>query len=119
VLPSITETALRIRVLCLTKSQKGFIMRVLFAADVSERVADLVAQHDQGDRRAAARRLGIDQDCLTGLLSGDWNLFSLDGLAALVRGYGVAPASLFAPGTRTLQRSSDVTGRRHPRMLAT
>jgi hypothetical protein len=34
-------------------------------------VADLVAQHDQGDRRAAARRLGIDQDCLAGLLSGD------------------------------------------------
>jgi hypothetical protein len=72
------------------------MVQSLFAEDVSERVAELVARHDQGDRRAAARRLGIDQECLTGLLSGDWNLFSLDGLAALVRVYGVGPAWLIA-----------------------
>lgn len=77
------------------------MVRVLDAADVSERVAALVARHDQGDRRAAALRLGIDQECLTGLLSGDWNFFTLDGLAALVRGYGVGPAWLFAPGSET------------------
>ena len=87
-------------------------MRALLASDVSERVAALVARHDHGNRRAAARRLGIDQDCLRGLLSGDWNLFSLDGLAALVRVYGVGTAWLFAPVTKVA--ASDVTSRDMP-----
>jgi hypothetical protein len=67
------------------------------ASDVSERVLTLIAQHHEGDRCAAARRLGIGTGRLTGLLSGDWRRFTLDALAALVRVYGVSPAWLLAP----------------------
>lgn len=64
-------------------------MAAHLAAHLSARVAALIALHHGGDRRAAARRLGIAPDCLAGILSGDWRRFSLDALAALVRGYGI------------------------------
>jgi transcriptional regulator with XRE-family HTH domain len=60
------------------------------ASDVSARVQTLIAFHEKGDRRATARRLGIDVSQLTGLLSGDWGQFSLDALGALVATYGVS-----------------------------
>jgi hypothetical protein len=63
---------------------------------VSARLEELIARHDGGDRRAAARRLGIGHECLAGILSGDWRRFSLDAFAAMVRGYGVSLESLFA-----------------------
>lgn len=62
---------------------------MVLASDVSARVEALIARHHRGDRRAAARRLGIEPDHLAGLLSGDWRRFTLDGLAALVLAYDV------------------------------
>lgn len=69
------------------------------ASNVSARVKALIACNDGGNRRAAARALGVDPECLAGLLSGDWRQFSLEALAALVRGYGVSPAWLLAPSS--------------------
>jgi hypothetical protein len=60
------------------------------ASRVSARVALLIARHHGGDRRAAARTLGIAPEGLAGLLSGDWCRFSLDDLAALIRGHDVS-----------------------------
>ena len=71
-------------------------MSMILASDVSARVRTLIAQNDGGNARAAARALGIDQAGLAGLLTGDWQLFSLDALAALVRGYGVSATWLLA-----------------------
>ncbi len=71
-------------------------MSMILASDVSARVRTLIAQNDGGNARAAAHALGIDQAGLAGLLSGDWQRFSLDALAALVRGYGVSPTWLLA-----------------------
>jgi hypothetical protein len=60
------------------------------ASDVSARVQALIAIHENGDKRATARRLGIDVRQLTGMLSGDWRQFSLEALGALVLTYGVS-----------------------------
>jgi hypothetical protein len=79
----------------------------ILASTVSARIEELIARHDGGDRRAAARRLGIDHECLAGILSGDWRRFSLDAFAAMVRGYGVTLESLIAAdgrATRTVRR---------------
>lgn len=73
-------------------------MDATLASNVSARVKALIAHHDGGDARAAARALGLDPDRLAGLLSGDWDRFSLDALAALVRGYGVSPGWLLTSG---------------------
>ena len=67
---------------------------MILASDVSARVRTLIARHDGGNARAAAHALGIDQAGLAGLLSGDWQRFSLDAFAAIVRGYGVSPTWL-------------------------
>jgi hypothetical protein len=67
------------------------------ASNVSARVEELIEQHDGGDRDTAARRLGIAPDRLAGLLSGDWRRFSLEALAAAVRGYSVSLEALLAP----------------------
>jgi hypothetical protein len=77
---------------------EDFIVEWITAAEVSARVESLITRHHGGDRRAAARRLGIEQARLTGLLSGDWRRFSLEGLAALVRGYGVSLDWLLGSG---------------------
>lgn len=69
-------------------------MPAILASNVSARIEALILRHDGGDREAAARRLGLDAERLTGLLSGDWRRFSLDGFAAAVRGYGVTLDSL-------------------------
>ena len=69
-------------------------MPAILASNVSARIQDLIARHDKGDHRAAARRLGIDHECLAGILSGDWRRFSLDAFAAAVRAYGVTLDSL-------------------------
>jgi hypothetical protein len=60
------------------------------AADVSARVEARIARHHRGDRCAAARRIGIESERLAGLLSGDWRLFSLDALAALLRRHSIS-----------------------------
>jgi hypothetical protein len=72
----------------------------ILASNVSDRVKALIEHNDGGDERAAARALGLDPDCLAGLLSGDWERFSLDALAALVRGYGVSPGWLLSSRSR-------------------
>jgi hypothetical protein len=46
-------------------------------------VETLIARHHDGDCGAAAARIGIEPERLTGLLSGDWRRFSLDALAAV------------------------------------
>jgi hypothetical protein len=53
------------------------------AVAVSARVETLIARHHDGDRGVAAARIGIEPERLSGLLSGDWRLFSLDALAAV------------------------------------
>jgi hypothetical protein len=63
---------------------------------VSARVATLIERRHGGDRRAAARRLGVEPALVAGLLSGDWCQFSLDAMAALVRSYGVSVRWLLA-----------------------
>jgi hypothetical protein len=72
------------------------VVKFIPAANVSARVEELIDQHDGGDRLTAARRLGLDPERLAGLLSCDWRRFSLDALAALVRGYSVTLDSLLA-----------------------
>ena len=57
---------------------------------MSGRVDGLIARYHGGDRELAARRLGIKPELLTGLLSGDWRQFSLDGLVAVIRTHGVS-----------------------------
>ena len=81
-------------------------MAAILASNVSARIEELIARHDGGDRRAAARRLGIGPECLAGILSGDWGRFSLDAFAATVRGYGVSLESLIAPEGRTTQTAA-------------
>lgn len=71
-------------------------MSLLRARHVSSRVEALIDRHHAGDRSAAARRLGIDPERLTGLLSGDWGQFTLDALAALLVGYDVSVDWLLA-----------------------
>lgn len=78
-------------------------MAAILASNVSARIEELIARHDGGNRRAAARRLGIDRECLAGILSGDWGRFTLDAFAALVRGYGVSLESLIAEEGRATQ----------------
>ena len=72
-------------------------MQAIPAGNVSARVEELIERHDRGDRDTAARRLGIGPDRLAGLLSGDWRKFSLEALAAAVRGYSVSLEALLAP----------------------
>jgi hypothetical protein len=74
-------------------------VRAIPAGNVSARVEELIDRHDAGNRDSAARRLGITPDRLAGLLSGDWRKFSLEALAATVRGYGVSLEALVAPLT--------------------
>lgn len=74
-------------------------MSAKLALDVSARVKSLIDARNGGDRRAAAYSLGLDAECMAGLLSGDWHLFSLDALAALVTGYGVSIAWLLSPSS--------------------
>jgi hypothetical protein len=69
---------------------------------MSIRIDALVERYDGGDRSEAARRLGIEPEHLAGLLSGDWRRFTLDALAALVRGYSVSLNWLLAPSARTV-----------------
>jgi len=64
------------------------------AAAVSARVETLILRHHDGDRHVAARRIGIEQERLTGLLSGNWELFSLDAIAAVVDRHPVSVAWL-------------------------
>jgi hypothetical protein len=71
----------------------------LRAETVSARVYRLISRHDRGDADAAARRLGLTRERLLGLLSGDWRLFSLDALAALVSVYQVSAAWLITGET--------------------
>ena len=66
------------------------ILRESSGAEVSSRVDGLIARYHDGDRELAARRLGIKPELLTGLLSGDWRQFTLDGLVAVIRGHGVS-----------------------------
>jgi hypothetical protein len=75
----------------------GGAVTAIPATNVSARVEELIEQHDGGDRDTAARRLGIAPDRLAGLLSGDWRRFSLEALAAAVRGYSVSLEALLAP----------------------
>lgn len=82
----------------------------LEADAVSARVRRLISRHDEGDAAAAARRLGIARDRVLGMLSGDWRLFSLDALAALVSVYHVSITWLFTgetngPNDETTARS--------------
>jgi hypothetical protein len=95
-------------------------MSITLASQVSARVESLISRHHGGDRRAAARRLGIETDRLAGLLSGDWCRFSLDALAALVRGYGVSVDWLVASdgGTGSTPAASDRTTDRTPSVTA-
>jgi hypothetical protein len=84
-------------------------VRFIPASNVSARVEELIERHDGGDRDTAARRLGIEPDRLAGLLSGDWRRFSLDALAALVRGYSVTMDTLLASPA-----AASVVGRHTP-----
>jgi hypothetical protein len=71
-------------------------VRLIPASNVSARVEELIDRHEGGNLDTAARRLGIAPERLAGMLSGDWRRFSLDALAALVRGYSVSTDSLLA-----------------------
>jgi hypothetical protein len=64
------------------------------AVEVSARVETLIARHHDGDHGAAARRMGIEPERLSELLSGDWGRFSLDALAAVVGRHPVSIAWL-------------------------
>jgi hypothetical protein len=70
------------------------MLRESSGAEVSSRVDGLIIRYHNGDRALAARRLGIKPELLTGLLSGDWRQFSLDGLVAVIRMHGVTIAWL-------------------------
>ena len=88
----------------------------LCAARLSARIESLINQQDGGDRTAAAQRLGLRCERLEGLLSGDWRRFSLDGLTALVQGYGVSLDWLLAPiGGRRVPITAGHIGTRSPR----
>lgn len=94
-------------------------MTLPLASDVSARVQTLIAFHEKGDKRATARRLGVDVRELTGLLSGDWRQFSLDALGAVVLTYGVSIEWLLAlqpeqrpqPCSGSRARSANAEGR--------
>jgi hypothetical protein len=60
------------------------------ALAVSARVETLIARHHAGDPNAAAARIGIEPERLSGLLSGDWRLFTLDALAAVAWQHSVS-----------------------------
>jgi len=81
-------------------------MSTTLAAAVSIRVETLIARHHDGNKFAAAHSLGVHPEQLAGLLSGDWQRFSLDALAALVRGYGVNVDWLLAPPARDARVSA-------------
>jgi hypothetical protein len=86
------------------------------AARLSARIEALIDRQDGGDRIAAARRLGLRRERLEGLLSGDWRRFSLDGLTALVQGYGVSLDWLLAPlDGRRVPITAGHIGTRSPR----
>jgi hypothetical protein len=74
---------------CESRLEDG-IMGASHGTAVSARVALLIARHHGGDEIAAATSLGIERQSLTDLLSGDWQRFSLDALAALVTTHGVS-----------------------------
>ena len=80
-------------------------MSAKLALDVSARVKSLIDVRNGGDRRAAAYALGLDAECVAGLLSGDWHRFSLDALAALVTRYGVSIAWLLSPSSTAGQQA--------------
>ena len=85
------------------------------AARLSARIESLIDRQDGGDRIAAARRLGLRRERLEGLLSGDWRRFSLDGLTALVQGYGISVDWLLAPiGGRRVAITAGHIGTRSP-----
>jgi hypothetical protein len=67
------------------------------AAAVSARIEALIVRHHAGDRHAAALEIGIDGEQLSGLLSGDWQLFSLDALAAIIRQHTLSIEWLLRP----------------------
>jgi hypothetical protein len=60
------------------------------ASEVSARIASLIERHHRGNRLAAAEQLHLAPETLAGLLSGDWQRFTLDGLAAVVCRYRVS-----------------------------
>jgi hypothetical protein len=64
-------------------------LRESSGAEVSARIDGLIVRFHNGDRGLAARRLGVEPELLTGLLSGDWRQFSLDALVAVIRTHGV------------------------------
>jgi hypothetical protein len=80
------------------------------AADVSARVQTLIVRHHGGDAGAAARRIGIEPERLTELLSGDWGRFSLDALAAVVGRHPVSIGWLLGPPTaEAVRRTVPIT----------
>lgn len=81
-------------------------MNTIPASNVSARVEELIARHDGGNRDTAAQRLGIAPDRLAGLLSSHWRRFSLEALAAAVRGYSVSLEELLAPGAAAVRSSN-------------
>jgi hypothetical protein len=90
-------------------------MRRTCAARLSARIESLIDRQDGGDRIAAARRVGLGRERLEGLLSGDWRRFSLDGLTALVQGYGISVDWLLAPiGARRVPITAGHLGTRSP-----
>lgn len=76
----------------------GKVMRTTtLASNVSARVRSLIARHHDGDLCTAARILEMDPQRLAGILSGDWEQFSLDAFSAVVRGYGISVDWLLTP----------------------
>jgi hypothetical protein len=71
------------------ESTGGIVMRPSAQA-VSARVETLIARYHAGDPDAAAARIGIAPERLSGLLSGDWRLFTLDALAAVAWQHSVS-----------------------------
>jgi hypothetical protein len=67
----------------------------------------LIVRHHGGDTGAAARRIGIEPERLTGLLSGDWGRFTLDALAAVVRRHPVSIGWLVGPPAIDAVRSPE------------
>ena len=80
-------------------------MSAKLALEVSARVKGLIDVRHRGDRRAAAYALGLDDERMAGLLSGDWGRFSLDALAAVVTRYGVSIAWLLPPSSTAGQQA--------------
>jgi hypothetical protein len=71
-------------------------MPIISARNVSAWIERLIESYDGGDPETAGRRLGIPRERLDGLLSGDWQRFSLEALARMVQGYHVSIDELFA-----------------------